>query len=152
MLRLFDDLQRYHAISKADKYIIGFTYKNNVYMLGLLDDIPLEFIAIEKASKNQGDAFRLRIKSETKKRILKNAECLGSVEILCDNNIKNKGDIFEKIVYEKYHGEGWTKDCKCFTEGGDVQVNGYEVQVKFEKATIVNEKTLNRQWQMSIEG
>lgn len=53
----------------------------------------------------------------------------------------NKGEIFEKLVTE-YFAQEWTKDNIPFTEAGDIEINGKAYQIKFEKATFTNEKTL----------
>ena len=41
-------------------------------------------------------------------------------------------------------GQVWEKDNVPFTEDGDLTVNGIAYQIKFEKATFTNEKTLAR--------
>jgi hypothetical protein len=53
----------------------------------------------------------------------------------------NRGDLFEKLVTE-YAGQVWEKDNIPFTEAGDIEWNGVAYQIKFEKATFTNEKTL----------
>lgn len=59
------------------------------------------------------------------------------------NSKYNKGEIFEKMVTE-YFNQEWKKDNVPFTEDGDLTVNGKAFQIKFEKATFTNEKTLAR--------
>jgi hypothetical protein len=53
----------------------------------------------------------------------------------------NKGEIFEKLVTEAY-GQEWVKDNIPFTEAGDIEVDGHAYQIKYEKATFTNEKSL----------
>ena len=53
----------------------------------------------------------------------------------------NKGEIFEKMVTE-YFGQEWEKDNVPFTEDGDITVNGVAYQIKFQKATFCNEKSI----------
>ena len=55
----------------------------------------------------------------------------------------NRGEIYEKIVTE-FFGKEWEKDNVPYTEAGDLEVNGIAYQIKFEKATFVNEKGLAR--------
>ena len=55
----------------------------------------------------------------------------------------NRGEIFEKLVTEHY-GQVWVKDNIPFTEQGDINVNGVEIQIKFEKATFINEAQMER--------
>ena len=42
------------------------------------------------------------------------------------------------------YGQTWTKDNVPFTAGGDIEVDGIAYQIKYEKATFTNEKTLAR--------
>ena len=53
----------------------------------------------------------------------------------------NKGEVFEKMVTEGY-GQAWEKDNVPFTKDGDLTVDGVAYQIKFEKATFTNEKSL----------
>ena len=53
----------------------------------------------------------------------------------------NRGEVFEKLVTE-YAGQEWEKDNIPFTEAGDLDWNGIAYQIKFEKATFTNEKSL----------
>ena len=55
----------------------------------------------------------------------------------------NKGEVFEKMVTESY-GQEWKKDNVPFTEDGDLTADGIAYQIKFEKATFTNEKSLHR--------
>ena len=48
------------------------------------------------------------------------------------------------IMVTEYFGREWKKDNVPFTEGGDLTVNEIAYQIKFEKATFTNEKTLAR--------
>ena len=53
----------------------------------------------------------------------------------------NRGEIFEKMVTE-YFGQIWVKDNVPFTEDGDITVDGIAYQIKFQKATFCNEKSI----------
>ena len=53
----------------------------------------------------------------------------------------NKGEIFEKMVTEHF-GQVWEKDNVPFTEDGDITVDGIAYQIKFQKATFCNEKSI----------
>ena len=55
----------------------------------------------------------------------------------------NKGEILEKMVTE-YFGQTWTKDNVPYTEDGDITVDGIKYQIKFEKATFINEGQMIR--------
>jgi hypothetical protein len=49
--------------------------------------------------------------------------------------------VFEKLVTE-YYGQQWTKDNVPFTEDGDLTVDGIAYQIKYDRATFCNEKSL----------
>ena len=53
----------------------------------------------------------------------------------------NAGEIFEKMVTE-YFGQVWVKDNIPFTEAGDIETDGVAYQIKYQKATFCNEKSL----------
>ena len=67
------------------------------------------------------------------------------------NNKKgyNSGYCFEKAVFNHYGVTDWTQDNKPSTKGGDIRLNGEEIQLKFvEKnslATITSTKKILRQ-------
>ena len=53
----------------------------------------------------------------------------------------NNGEIFEKMVTE-YFGQVWVKDNVPFTKAGDIETDGVAYQIKYQKATFCNEKSL----------
>ena len=44
----------------------------------------------------------------------------------------------------EYFGQVWEKDNIPFIDDGDLTINGIAYQIKFEKGTFINEKTLAR--------
>ena len=60
----------------------------------------------------------------------------------------NFGELFEKLITE-LNGQEWEKDNVPFTEDGDLTVDGIAYQIKYEKATFINEKQMMR---MRAEG
>lgn len=96
---------------------------------------------------NRGTGYTLRFKpNKTQKIILlkENAITLCSEEFfntLVRESKYNRGEIAEKLVTE-YAGQTWVKDNVPFTEAGDIEWNGVSYQIKFEKATFINEKTM----------
>ena len=60
---------------------------------------------------------------------------------LVETSKYNNGEIFEKLVTEHF-GQIWEKDNVPFTEDGDLTVDGTAYQIKFQKATFCNEKSL----------
>jgi hypothetical protein len=104
-------------------------------------EIAPRFLNIEKASRNQGDNLRLRLKKDHRKSLAKKAICLGSDSLLTADNRYNKGENFEKIVTE-YYGQEWEKDTVPFWVQGDINIDGMEVQIKLDSATLMNTKQL----------
>ena len=131
----------YRAIAGAHTYILGFEYKKELYMITRKQ--VGQFLSYEKASRGQGMGLRLRMKAADRERLAGKGICLGSIDRLAETTY-NKGENFERLVYE-YYGQHWEKDGRPFTECGDLQVDGVEIQIKFDGATFTNEKTLANQ-------
>jgi hypothetical protein len=131
----------YEKFNKAEKYIIGFAHKGKVYM-EMIDHLNPDMITLESASKNQGVSLRFRPKSAHKAEMLLKAVCLGTVEMLLDEKY-NKGEMFEKIITERY-GQEWVKDTVPFHKAGDINIGGVEIQIKFEKAALATSKTIEK--------
>ena len=133
-------LNHYEFFNKAEKYIIGFTYKHQIYML-MVNHLDPATVTYDKASRNQGNSLRFRPKVAEKIAMLDKAICLGSDSLVIADKY-NKGEIFEKIVTE-YYNQVWVKDSKPFHLCGDITLNGIEIQIKFENASLCTTNTLN---------
>lgn len=144
-INLFINLiTRYNAVAYTHQYIWGFEYKGNVYM-AITDSSVMPFVCkLDKASRGAGYALRFCPNAQQKLALMPNAILLCSKkffeETVADSKY-NKGEIFEKMVTE-YFGQVWTKDAVPFTEDGDVTVDGIAYQIKFQKATFCNEKSI----------
>ena len=139
-------IKNYRKYSKADKYIIGFEYKKNVYAIAL-DEIPPRFIKVEKESSRKGGKAKLQLRLNNQymeQLIRKGAEHIGTPDIL--NGEYNKGVMFEKLIIEEYFGQKWQgKDNTPFYKSGDlITENGLEIQIKLNGAQIVVESTLEK--------
>ena len=135
-------IKTYRNHSAADSYILGFTYAHNLYMIEVNEIMP-RFLSVEEASRNQGENLRLRLKKKYKEQLLrKDAICLGSADCLVADKY-NKGEIFEKLVTE-YFGQTWEKDNVPFWVQGDICVDGREIQIKLDSATLMNTKQIKR--------
>lgn len=125
-------------------YIFGFPYRGIIYMAyGTANDLPY-ITKLDRSSENQGYSLRFKPDMGQRQYLLPNAEPLCSVEYLESlfaTSKYNRGDLFEKLVTEKF-GQEWHKDNPDFTKAPDVVANGIPYQVKFYKATFTNEKTL----------
>ena len=140
-------INRYNELAYTHNYIYGFTFHDLVYMVKTTADVMPYVLKLDKASRGAGYSLRFCPTTEQKVLLLtKGAQVLCSKEFFdtCLKESKyNKGEIFEKMVTE-YYGQEWTKDIVPFTEDGDLTVNNVAYQIKFEKATFTNEKTLAR--------
>ena len=140
-------INRYNEKSYTHNYIYGFFFQNLVYMVETTAESMPYILKLDKASRGQGYSLRFCPTMAQKALLLsKGAKVLCSKEFF-ETSVKeskyNKGEIFEKLVTE-YFGQVWEKDNIPFTEDGDLTVNGIAYQIKFEKATFTNEKTLAR--------
>lgn len=136
----------YHNISATDKYIMVFNYKKVTYMATVDAPIVPSVLKLDKASRGAGYALRFAPTADQKIALLPYAEVLCSTDYFnheVSESKYNKGEIAEKLVTEKF-GQTWEKDNIPFTEAGDINIDGVEYQIKFEKATFTNEKTLAR--------
>jgi len=129
----------YELHSASVGYIVGFQNEHKVYML----EVPTlaDMAVVETASRNQGEALRLRIRKAQKVALIEcGAICLGTDDFLT-NEKYNKGEMFEKMVTE-YFGQVWVKDNIPFWVQGDICVNGRELQIKFDGASIITSALL----------
>jgi hypothetical protein len=131
----------YEIFSAADAYIVGFVLDGALYMVEMTRIAP-RFLNVEEASRNQGTNLRLRLKRAQKEALAKKAICLGDADVLTTGKY-NKGENFEKVVTE-YFGQEWVKDTVPFYVQGDICLDGKEVQIKLDTATLANEKMLNK--------
>ncbi len=135
-------IKNYRKYSAADSYIVGFVLNKMLYFVEMAEIKP-RFLNVEVASRNQGENLRLRIKKAQKESLMKkNPICLGSSDLLNEEKY-NKGEIFEKLVTE-YYGQEWEKDTIPFWVQGDINVDGREVQIKLDSATLMNTKQVKK--------
>ena len=144
---LMNLISRYESVAYTNNYIYGFTYKSFVYYI---ETTGLKFgVKLDKASSKNGGGYSIRYNpTKAVKEDLINS---GVAKVLCTkdffntekaNSIYNRGEIFEKLITEK-NGQKWVKDTVPFYEGADLTTDK-AWSIKFEKATICTEKTLNR--------
>ncbi len=138
-------INRYNKISYTHNYIFGFTYKGNVYACFETAAILPYILKLDKASRGCGFSIRFKPDTAQKLLLLKKSEVICSVKFFEDmtaNSIYNRGEIFEKLITETWAGIEWEKDHLTFVEAPDVEIDGIGYQIKFEKATFTNEKSL----------
>lgn len=126
-------------VNGADEYLLGVEYEGKIYGL-FVPELILEFCSCQtthKKTNNQYLRFRPHLYGAA---IIANdprAICFGTTEEIyplykCNNKQGfNAGYSFEIAVYNKFHVDGWKQDNKPASEGGDIELNGRQVQMKF---------------------
>ena len=144
MYRLDRMRRDYERFTGAEGYAIGFHVGNDVYC-AILDKIPRRFTKVQRECSAFGHCFGLYINvksNKAKAELLKTAVKVGTLADLEGNY--NRGVMFEKLIYEINGQEFRGKDNVRFTEGGDIVINGKEIQIKYEYARICYDKTLKK--------
>lgn len=137
-------IRNYRKFSAADSYILGFIYKHEVYMIEVKEIMP-RYMRVEHESSKKGGCAKLQLRlpqNYQKQLMKKGAICLGSEEIL--NGEYNKGVEFERLVSEMNGQTFRGKDNVPFYVEGDLEIDGRQVQIKFNGAQIVVERTLKK--------
>ena len=137
-------IHRYNKSAFTHNYIWGFTYKHNVYMAITTSEVMPIVCKLDKASRGAGYALRFCPNAGQKLALMPSATLLCSEKFFNEQVAESKynnGEIFEKMVTE-YFGQVWEKDNIPYTEAGDIEVDDIAYQIKFQKATFCNEKSL----------
>lgn len=147
-MNLFQNMiDRYNEVSFTHHYIYGFTFKGMVYAVETGTDVMPYVLKLDKASRGAGYALRFCPTTEQKFFLMGHGAKVICSKRMFDDMVAsskyNRGEIFEKMITEAA-GQVWVKDNLKFWEAGDVTINGTAYQIKFEKATFTNEKTLAR--------
>lgn len=138
----------YNARNAAHTYALGFTLKGRVFATIVNAETCAQVVKLDRASRGAGQSLRFKPNTGDKLDLFS----AGKVIELCSADVfkalvaeskYNKGEIFEKLVTE-YFGQTWVKDNVPFTEAGDINVDGIEIQIKFEGATFCTEKQILR--------
>lgn len=145
---IFNELVNgYNELAYTHNYMFGFEDRGTIFC-AITDEKVLNLVCtLDKASRGAGFALRFK-PNKAQKELLKTFELIPVCSTLYFNQLVattryNKGEIFEKLVTELF-GQVWEKDNVPFTKAGDIEVDGIAYQIKFEKATFTNEKTLKK--------
>ena len=137
----------YNEQAFTHEYMFGFRFGGNIWLVKTTSEFLPFALTLDKASRGAGFALRFKPNKATKTALLaKGATVVCSEELfdeMCESSKYNKGEIFEKLVTEMF-GQIWEKDNVPFTDDGDLTVDGIAYQIKFEKATFINEKQMMR--------
>lgn len=135
----------YNTNAFTHNYIFGFRFDGNIWLVKVTSEILETVLKLDKASRGAGYALRFKPNRSIKSYMLSlGAEVLCSEQLfddLCNDSKYNKGEIFEKLVTE-INGQTWEKDNVPFTDDGDLTIDGIAYQIKFEKASFINEKQM----------
>jgi hypothetical protein len=137
-------IRQYRRFSAADGYILGFEHNKQIYAIQV-DEIMPRFMRVEHESSKKGGSPKLQLRLTKPYRehlIRKGAIPLGSPDIL--EGEYNKGVEFERLISEMNGQSFRGKENIGFWIEGDITINGKQIQVKFNGAQIVVEKTLHR--------
>ena len=135
----------YNRHSASHKYIIGFVRGGKVYYATMSFEKLAEMLKACKASSKRGgfNKVRVYVSAKAQKAMIENGEAI-EVATMQDLVSKkyNKGEMFEKVITETLTNDIWEKDSLPFYEGGDITVNGENIQIKLNGAELTNEKCL----------
>lgn len=141
-MMIMQALEKYHAKSAANAYMIAFHARKQWYMI-TVDAIPVEWTKLDKIASSkvkkgipENLAYSLRLNMNKAVR-----ETLADTEqaVRIDSGFlaldKNKGRAFERYVREM-HGLQHNNDNVPFWQAGDATINGTAVQIKYENAQL----------------
>lgn len=142
-----DLVTRYDRASYTHEYIFGFESNDTIVFTFASSNLLPYICKLDRASCGAGYSLRFKPDYQQKELLKTNKlTTLCSAEFFrstVKNSKYNAGEIFEKMVTE-WFGQEWEKDHTPFTKAGDIEIDGIAYQIKFEKATFTNEKTLAR--------
>lgn len=139
-------LALYNALSASHIYILGFIVESILYYTILDFETLKKYVKLDRMSSKRGGLAKIRIKltKAQKAELLTIATACGTAEDLEKDSKYNRGDNFERVMTELLTDETWTKNSLPFNLGGDLVINGENIQVKFDGCEITNEKLLGR--------
>lgn len=136
----------YHESAYTDRYILVYTISGVVYMTFCNAEMVNRVTCLDTASRGHGFSLRFKPNKAQKQMLLANgATALCSADFfdaVYQNCKYNRGEVAEKMVTE-YFGQIWEKDNVPYTEAGDIVLNNIHYQIKYEKATFTDEKTID---------
>lgn len=138
----------YNTLTAADGYIVGFILNHLLYYVRFDGHLPTEILKFDRASSKRGGMAKVRVRlgANFRKAMVANGQAvlLGAENLLLTTDKYNKGERFERIITETLTATEWVKDSIPFNVAGDIELEGKQIQVKFDDAELTNEKTLKR--------
>ena len=138
-------IRDYELTTAATKYYFGFDYHGSMYGLEMTYAELSAMFKQDRAAASKGGMIKVRIRSTREQRIEMvhsgRAHLIGKTENIHDKESKyNAGTQFEKWVAEMVYGLEWKVDSTPYWIAGDLNVNGEQIQVKFDDATLTDER------------
>lgn len=142
----------YNRRAYTHSYIFGYTVRGTVYAARVMDarDILPYIVSLDRASSKNGGTYSIKYKPNAEKVAIINTAAaeirpictVDYMESLFANSKQNRGQIFEDMVIKAWHGAPVGGKNAKFTDCGDMVADGIHYQIKFNKATFTDERTL----------
>lgn len=147
-MTLTEMINLYNTLTAADGYIVGFILNHLLYYVRFEGHLPTEILKFDHASSKRGGMAKVRVRlgSDIRKTLVESgrATLLGSEALILTPDKWNKGERFERVITETLTATEWVKDSIPFNVAGDIELDGQQIQIKFDDAELTNEKTLKR--------
>lgn len=148
----------YTKVAYTSNYVYGWPDKATgmvyAYVCKNSDNLLPYITKLDRASQKNGGTYQLKFKPDMAQKAII-IEAANEIKAICTidymekvraeatGNEKNRGYIFERLVCEAFGFIQNTKANEKATDCGDaVDMDGNHYQVKFNKATYIDEKTL----------
>ena len=139
-------IRNYRRFTGAEEYIVGFIHGHNLYAIRVEELMP-RWMVMKAESSRHAEKLQMSLKAKHKRELInKGAELICTEEeFLQMNDLRNKGFTFERLIFN-LNGQGaeWSRDNVRFDKCGDINIDGVEIQIKFENAQIVTVPTIKK--------
>lgn len=136
-------LNVYEATTAASRTLLVFQLCGRAYATWLTA-IDADMVRLDRESSANGGWTKLKFHLTNAQKVAlieAGAEEVGNIADILSLQ-KNKGNAVECWATRRYMGIEWSKDSIPYYVQGDIQVNGEEIQVKFENASLTNTKVM----------
>ena len=131
----------YHTYSKADKYLLMYEYNGIIYGK-FYTRIPSNFLYV-RYRHGKSDLYINFNTNSKKQKMLKGSIVFGTIDEIQSDKY-NQGVMAEKLVYD-FYGKRWKgKDNTPFYKAGDIEIEGEQIQIKYQHARMAYGATLKR--------
>lgn len=137
-------LNVYESTTAAVKTLLVFALAGRAYA-AWLTAIDLDMVTLDRESTQNGGWTKLKFRLSNRQKVAlieAGAEEVGDIADILSIIPSNKGNSVEAWATRRYMGIEWAKDSIPYYVQGDIRVDGEEVQVKFENASLTNTKVM----------